>query len=108
MTKHTMGIRHMGPSQQSVAAPNGKASSAMPDNDSHDPAPPNLTRLRALSRERPCSKMALIRRSWPDILAALRAGHSLKRVCERLSDEGIPIGYRTLCSYVSRLRRDKR
>jgi len=108
MTKHTMGIDRTGHVQESVVAPNGKAPSASPDDHSHYPALPDLTRLRALSQERPSRKMALIRRSWPDILAALKAGHSLKRVCECLNDEGIPIGYRTLCSYVSRLRRERR
>ena len=81
MTKHTIGIRHI---QQSVAAPNGKASSASPDDHSHNPALLDLPHLRALRQERPSRKMALIRRSWPDILAALKAGHSLKRVRERL------------------------
>ena len=108
MTKHTMGIDRTGHVQESVVAPNGKAPSASPDDHSHCPALPDLTHLRALSQERPSRKMALIRRSWPDILAALKAGHSLKRVCECLNDEGIPIGYRTLCSYVSRLRRERR
>ena len=105
MTKHTIGIRHI---QQSVAAANGKASSASPDDHSHNPALLDLPHLRALRQERPSRKMALIRRSWPDILAALKAGHSLKRVRERLNDEGVPIGYGTLCSYVSRLRRERR
>ena len=77
MTKHTMGIDRTGHVQESVAAPNGKAPSASPDDHSHYPALPDLTRLRALSQERPSRKMALIRRSWPDILAALKAGHSL-------------------------------
>ena len=69
MTKHTMGIGHV---QQSVPAPNGKAPAASPDDHSHCPALPDLTHLRALSQERPSRKMALIRRSWPDILAALK------------------------------------
>jgi hypothetical protein len=105
MTTHTIGIRHI---QQTVAAPNGKAPSASPDDHSHHPALPDLAHLRALSQERPSRKMALIRRSWPDILTALKAGHSLKRVCERLNGDGIPIGYMTLCSYVNRLRRERR
>jgi hypothetical protein len=52
MTKHTMGIGHIGHVQQSVPAPNGKAPSASPDDHSHYPALPDLTRFRALSQER--------------------------------------------------------
>ena len=108
MAKPALGTRHISHVQQSVPAPNGKAPAASTDNPSEDPALLDLTPLRALSQERPSSKMALIRRAWPDILAALKVGHSLKRVCERLREDGILIGYNTLCSCVSRLRREQR
>lgn len=108
MTKHITGMRHAAQAQQSVPTPNVKAHSPWPDNRSEYPAVPNLKRLRALCQERPSRKMAVIRRSSSDILAALKAGHSLKRVCERLNEEGVSIGYRTLCTYMSRLRRESR
>jgi len=104
MAKPALRILRIPHLQQSVLLPNGKALSASRDDRSEYPAL-DLTPLRALSQERPSCKMALIRRAWPDILTALRAGHSLKRVCELLGEDGILIGYNTLCSCVSRLRR---
>jgi hypothetical protein len=52
-------------------------------------------------------KMASIRHAWPDIVAVLNAGHSLKRVCECLNADGIAIEYKTLRAYVSILRREQ-
>ena len=109
MNKPTLGTLRMShAAQQSVPAPNGKAASASPDNRSESPIPLDLAPLRALIQERPSRKMPLIRRAWPDIVAALEAGHSLKRVGERLREDGILISYGTLCSCVSRLRRERR
>jgi hypothetical protein len=108
MAKPALGIRRIPHVQQSVPVPNGKALSASRDERSEYPALPDLTPLRALSQEWPSCKMALIRRAWPDILVALKAGHSLKRVCELLREDGILIGYNTLCSCASRLRRERR
>src|SRR5437773_1733708 len=41
-----------------------------------------LIRLRDLSAERPTTKMGQIRWAWPEIKAALAAGHTLQRVHE--------------------------
>jgi hypothetical protein len=43
--------------------------------------------------------------AWPEIKAALEAGHSLKTVWERLQADGIEIRYNRLSEYVARLRR---
>jgi hypothetical protein len=69
---------------------------------------PDLARFRTLRKEKPDSKMALIRRAWPDIVAALNCGHTLKRVCERLNEGGVGVDYKTLSAYVSILRRKQR
>ena len=53
------------------------------------------------------SKMASIRHAWPDIVAVLNAGHSLKRVCECLNADGVAVEYKTLRAYVSILRREQ-
>jgi hypothetical protein len=53
------------------------------------------------------SKMGSIRHAWPDIVAVLSAGHSLKRVCECLNADGIAVEYKTLRAYVSILRREQ-
>ncbi len=54
--------------------------------------------------EKPGSKMTCIRRAWPEILATLDAGHSLKRVCECLNADGVAVEYKTLRAYASILR----
>jgi hypothetical protein len=56
--------------------------------------------------EKPKSKIASIRDAWPDILTALKAGHSLKYVCERLNEDGVAVQYKMLRAYVSILRRE--
>ena len=73
-----------------------------------DSAMPDLAEFRTLCEEKPDSKMALIRRAWPDILAALNCGHTLKRVCERLNEDGVTVDYKTLSAYMSVLRRKQR
>jgi hypothetical protein len=71
-------------------------------------AMPDLARLRTLREEKPDSKMALIRRAWPNIVAALNCGHTLKCVCERLNEDGVAVDYKTLSAYMSILRREER
>ena len=61
----------------------------------------DLPRLRALCEEKPDSTMALVRAAWPDILTALRSGHTLKRICQELNKDGL-----TLNAYVGRLWRE--
>ena len=65
-----------------------------------------LMRLHDLSAEKPTTKMGQIRWAWPEIRAALAAGHTLQRVHERLDEIGIEIDYRTLSLYVGRLERE--
>jgi hypothetical protein len=73
------------------------------------PEYPNLqnarARLAALCEKRPPTKVAQIRALWPDIKAALDAGHSLKSVCECLEEGGITITVPALGSYITRIRR---
>ena len=64
-----------------------------------------LTSLRNLSAEKPTTKMGQIRWAWPEIQAALAAGHTLQLIHERLNESGIAIGYRTLSLYIGRLER---
>jgi hypothetical protein len=66
-----------------------------------------LTRLRHLSAEKPTTKMGQIRWAWPEIQAALTAGHTLQRVHKCLHEIGIAIGYRTLSLYIGRLEREQ-
>jgi hypothetical protein len=65
-----------------------------------------LIRLHDLSGEKPTTKMGQIRWAWPEIKAALAAGHTLQRVHERLDEIGIEINYRTLSLYIGRLERE--
>jgi hypothetical protein len=48
--------------------------------------------------------MAQVRWAWTEIDAALKAGHTLKVVHERMCQDGIQIGYSTLARYISRIR----
>ena len=66
----------------------------------------DLPRLRALCSAKPDATMALVRAAWPQIRLALDSGHTLKRICEALNQDGRSIGYKTLCAYVGRLQRD--
>ena len=56
---------------------------------------------------KPKSKIAAIRDAWPDVLRALKAGHSLKYVGERLNEDGVAVQYKMLRAYVSVLRREQ-
>ena len=57
--------------------------------------------------KKPHSTMALIRHAWPDILAALNSGHTLKRVRGRLNEVGIAVKYKTLSAYIGILSREQ-
>jgi hypothetical protein len=62
-------------------------------------------RLALLREKKPPTKAAQIRALWPDIKAALDAGHSLTSVCECLEADGINITVPALGSYITRIRR---
>jgi hypothetical protein len=64
--------------------------------------------LGSLVNEKPAKLMAQIRGIWPQVEQALRAGHTLKVVHERLNAHGIPISYKLLTAYRSRIRREKK
>jgi hypothetical protein len=64
-----------------------------------------LVALRNLTAERPTTKMGQVRWAWPEIQAALTAGHTLQLIHRRLNESGIDIGYRTLSLYIGRLQR---
>src|SRR5689334_19082240 len=66
-----------------------------------------LSPLRDLSAEKPATKMGQIRWAWPEIQAALAAGHTLRSVHRCLDAIGIAIGYRTLSLYIGRLEREQ-
>lgn len=62
--------------------------------------------LRALCEKQPDRKIAQIRRAWPEIEAALRAGHTLKRICQCINGTGVEISYKMLSTYVAVIRRE--
>jgi hypothetical protein len=104
-----MGIPRQNPTQRAVLAQGRKAGSGPVLDRSRDPsATPYLPNLRRLREAKPDRYMALLRRAWPDIRAALDAGHTLKRICGRLNADGISIGYPTFRTAVGRLRRARR
>jgi hypothetical protein len=65
----------------------------------------DLSRLKTLQDEEPAKLSRLVGILWPDIRAAINRGHTLKFIAGRLQEIGIPIKYRHLLVYVSRLRR---
>jgi hypothetical protein len=69
-------------------------------------SPLDLTRLRAMEKEKPSTKIGQVRQVWPEIQRLLAAGHRLKDICARLNEIGIDIGYARLSDYVNRLRRE--
>jgi hypothetical protein len=60
--------------------------------------------LRSLENETPATRMAFVRRLWPQISAGLDAGHNLVVVHQRLAAGGFDIPYSTLAVYVNRIR----
>ncbi len=66
---------------------------------------PDLLHFRLLAQATPCTKAAQVRQFWPEIKAALAAGHRLKDIRNWLKEAGIEIGYARLCDYVCQLKR---
>jgi hypothetical protein len=64
----------------------------------------NLERLTSLQQENPTKLINVVRLAWPQIKAALDRGHTLKRIHERLLNDGIRISYGLFTVYVKRLR----
>ncbi len=67
-----------------------------------------LSELEALARERPTRLMAQLRRVWPQVQAALDAGHTLRLIHQRLNLAGVPISYKRLSTYRGLIEREKR
>ena len=66
-----------------------------------------LEQFRALKTERPRSKIAFFRGLYPEIVATLCIGHTLRDIHERLVRDGIEVSYPLLRNYISRIRREK-
>ena len=64
-------------------------------------------RLSALLDELPSRRIALVRRLWPQISAALDAGHNLVVVHQRLAEDGLNLLYSTLAACVHRVRLER-
>lgn len=62
-------------------------------------------RLSNLPEQRPRTKAGQIRWLWPEIQAAINAGHTLREIWEALAEDGIRIHYSNFRFYVARLRR---
>ena len=67
-----------------------------------------LSAVESLAREKPASLMAQLLAVWPQVEAALAAGHTLRLIHQRLNVIGIPISYRRLTVYRSRIKRGKK
>ncbi len=67
-----------------------------------------LSPLEALSRENPAQLMAQLRAFWPQVREALKAGHTLRVIHERLNLAGVPISYKLLSLYRGRIERRKK
>jgi len=65
-----------------------------------------LDNFRSLKAEKPRSKIALLRGLYPEIVAALRIGHSQLDIHQRLVRDGIDISYPLLRNYLSRIRQE--
>jgi hypothetical protein len=61
--------------------------------------------LGTLSKRKPARKSAQVRWLWPEIRAALAAGHSIGDVRQELALDGIEISYSKLRTYVAQLRK---
>src|SRR5271155_3429826 len=67
-----------------------------------------LFAVEALACERPTQLMARLRAVWPHVQQALKAGHTLRLIHERLNMAGIPISYKVLVVYRGRIERRKK
>lgn len=63
-----------------------------------------LVNLKSLLDESPTTKIGQVRAAWPQIHAAVVAGHRLKTIWKRLREDGVDIQYDSFCEYVRRLR----
>jgi hypothetical protein len=66
-----------------------------------------LEHFRALKTEKPRSKIAFFRGLYPEIVATLSIGHTLRDIHRRLVEDGVDISYPLLRSYINRIRRER-
>jgi hypothetical protein len=66
-----------------------------------------LEHFRALKTEKPRSKIAFFRGLYPEIVATLSVGHTLRDIHKRLVEDGIAISYPLLRNYINRIRRER-
>jgi hypothetical protein len=66
-----------------------------------------LSPLETLAAEEPAQLMPQLLALWPQVEAALKAGHTLRLVHQRLNLAGVPISYKLLSSYRGRIERRK-
>jgi len=71
------------------------------------PKSSDLVHVPALAQRRPARKAAQVRWFWPQIQAALAAGHSIADVRRELAIDGLDISYSKLGTYVARPRRQE-
>ena len=67
-----------------------------------------LCPVEMLAREKPTQLMAQLLAVWPQLQEALKAGHSLRLIHQRLNLVGVPISYKLLCLYRGRIERRKK
>src|SRR5260221_12035238 len=66
-----------------------------------------LEHFRALKTEKPRSKIAFFRGLYPEIVATLSIGHTLRDIHTRLVEDDVDISYPLLRNYVNRIRRER-
>jgi hypothetical protein len=67
-----------------------------------------LCPVEMLAREKPTQLMAQLLAVWPQVLEALKAGHTLRLIHQRLNLVGVPISYKLLSLYRGRIERRKK
>jgi hypothetical protein len=60
------------------------------------------------TREKPTQLMAQLLAVWPQVQEALKAGHTLRLIHQRLNLVGVPISYKLLSLYRGRIERRKK
>ena len=64
--------------------------------------------VEVLAWEKPAQLMAQLLAVWPQVQDALKAGHTLRLIHQRLNLVGVPISYKLLCLYRGRIERRKK
>jgi len=60
--------------------------------------------IHALSFEKPSTRSGLVRSLLPEIEASIQAGHTIKRIWERIHQQETTLGYRVFWLALKRLR----